>query len=376
MVAPPDWTPYVASGLLPTDEPERTARMDLLLFLLDQGCSLDEMVEADRRGRLFALAGDKVLRPGARALTLGEVAERTGGEVEWVRRLWRALGLLGWDGDDRVASEQDADALQPIVAATPVIGEDLTLELVRAMGAALARFGDAAQAVFRGLSPRGSLATSESELETARYWTGNAFFLPALGRALDTFSRHHHELARSHFERSESWDVMFRRLTRLAVGFVDMTGFTTAAEHMGETEFARLMTTFSARVGEIVHDHGGRVVKFVGDAAMIVTPSAAALATIVSELMESPTTVGGGLSFHAGLAQGELLNLDGDYFGSAVNIAARLSALAGPGTVLCTEPVGRALADAGWSIDWRPPTPVRGITDPVVTGVVHPRGGT
>jgi class 3 adenylate cyclase len=334
------------------------------------------MVDADRRGRLFALAGDRIVRPGARELTLTEVAERTGGGEDTVRRLWRALGLAGWDSDDRVASAQDAVALAPMVVAAAAIGEDVTLELARPIGAALSRIGEATNAIFRSLSPAGALATSEGELETARFWARRAPFLPALGRVLDVFWRHHHDLAREHFERADSFDLMFRKLTRLAVGFVDMSGFTKTTEHLGEIEFARLMASFSTGVGETVHDLGGRVVKFVGDAAMIVAPDALLLATIVHELVESRVTVGEGLTLHAGLAQGQLLSQDGDYFGSAVNIAARLVALAGPGMILATEPVGKVLSEAQWSVEWLGPQPIRGIADPVVTCLVHHRAGS
>ena len=198
-------------------------------------------------------------------------------------------------------------------------------------------------------------------------------FIPAVGRLLDVFSRHHFELAREHFERSDSFDLMHRRMTRSAVAFVDMSGFTAATEQLGEEEFGRMMASFSERVEQTVRDLGGRVVKFVGDAAMVVAPTPVVLATIAHELLESWAAVGDGLTLHAGLAYGELLCQDGDFFGSAVNIAARLGGLAGPGTILATAPVGEALTEAGWSVDWLDPQPVRGITEPVRTCLVHHR---
>ena len=372
----PDWDRFVDAGLLPADEPERVARTELLAFLLDQGCTFDELVEADRRGRLFAVAGDRVMRPGARALTLSQVADRTGGDEALVRRLWRALGLPAWDGDEPVASADDADAFAVLVSGVALLGEDLAVELARAVGAALSRIGDAANAVARTISPDGALDTSGSELETARYWTDIAPFVPALGRLLDVFLRHHVDLAREHFERSGSFDLMGRRLNRLAVGFVDMSGFTSATERLGEREFAELMSSFSSRVDDTVRGHGGRVVKFVGDAAMVVAPEASLLTAIAHDLVDGWSAAGEGLTLHAGLAQGELLSLDGDYFGSAVNIAARLVGLAGPGEVLATEPVGEALDEECWSVEWIGPRSIRGIADPVRTCVVRRRAAS
>jgi class 3 adenylate cyclase len=314
-----------------------------------------------------------VVRPGARALTLAQVAERTGGDEAVVRRLWRSLGLPDWAGDQPVASSDDADAFAALVACVALVGEELTVELARAIGAALSRIGDAANAIARTISPQGALETSESELETARYWAAIAPLVPGLGRLLDVLVRHHVDLAREHFERSGSFDLMGRRLNRLAVGFIDMSGFTSATERLGEREFAQLMSSFSGRVDDTVRDHGGRVVKFVGDAAMVVAPDASLLTTIAHDLVEGWSAAGEGLTLHAGLAQGELLSLDGDYFGSAVNIASRLVGLAGPGEVLATEPVGEALDDDRWSIEWVGPRTIRGIADPVRTCVVRHR---
>ncbi len=370
-----DWTAYEEAGLVPVGGPDRAARLDLLEFLLGEGCTLEEMIDADRRGRLFGLAGDRVAHPGAGALTLADVAAGTGGDVALVRRLWRALGLPGGHGDERVASADDVEVLGSMVAVVAIAGEDLALELARTIGASLFRIADAANSVGRSTNPLSAVATSESELETARYWAGIAPLVPALGNLLDVLIRHHLDLAREHFERSDSYDVMHRRLTRLAVGFVDLSGFTSATEQLGEQDFARLMTSFSSRVGDTVRDLGGRVVKFVGDAAMIVAPDVPTLATIANDLVESWATVNDGLTLHAGLAHGELLSQDADYFGSAVNLASRLSALAEPGTILASAAAGDALVKAGWTIDWLDPRPIRGFEDPVVTCVVHPRSG-
>jgi len=61
-----DWQLYVEAGLLGSEGLENSGRRALLEFLIDQGCGLDEMVE-DRRGRLFGLAGDRIVRSGRRS---------------------------------------------------------------------------------------------------------------------------------------------------------------------------------------------------------------------------------------------------------------------------------------------------------------------
>ena len=368
-----DWTPYEDAGLIPSTEPEATGRRALLELLIEQGCGIDEMIEAHRRGRLFALVGDRIVRPGARALTFAEVAERAGSTDPTVRRIWRAMGLPGWDSDDGIASEADAEAIAVLAELVPIFDEERVLAHARAVGASLSRIAEATNAIGRTLTADGSLTTSGSEVETARYWEALAPYIPALGRVLDVFSRHHFELARDHFERTGSYDLMLRSLTRAAVGFVDMSGFTAATERLGEIEFARLMTAFATQVEQTVQELGGRVVKFVGDAAMIVAPDADVLATITSELVAGWVESSDGLTLHAGLAYGELLCQDGDYFGSPVNIAARLAALAGPGAILATSTFGDGLDPDRWAIERLDPQPVRGIADPVATCLVRPR---
>ena len=315
------------------------------------------------------LAGDRVLRPGADEFTLAEVAVQLNADEGFVRQLWRALGLPRSEADAGVASQQDIDALGPIVITASVVGEEPVLDLARSVSAGLARIAEASNATGRRLSPAGSIATS-SEMETAVYWALNAPIVRALGATLAACYPYHFEAARDHFERSDSFDVMLRGHIRLGVGFVDVTGFTTMAEHLGEVEFDQLITSFSTTVSDTVHELGGRVVKYIGDAAMIVAPNPVLLTEIAAELVWGATLAGLGLTLHAGLAHGELLGRDGDYFGSPVNVAARLASLAEPGMILATESVGTAIANAGKSVQWFEPREVRGLPAPIVTCVV------
>src|SRR5947209_2924830 len=366
-----DWDALTDAGLLDLDAADVHQRKALLTFLIGEGCTVDELVAADSRGRLFALGGDRIVRPGRNKYTLTEVAAATGGDEALVRRLWRAFGLAGWDGDMAIASEADLSVIRWALAAEPVLGEHILLEVARATASALSRIGEATNAAGRAASPIGTLTTSGDEIRTATFWTSRAHFVAAFGGILDALYRHHYEAARDHFERSGSFDIMGRKLTRLAVGFLDMTGFTVASQSLDEVEFAHLVASFAAAVGEVVSDRGGRVVKFIGDAAMVVAPTPDVLAEIAVELVSAPPGVMSGLSIHAGLAHGELLSQDGDYFGTLVNIAARLAALADPGTVLVTSSFGESVTDADLQVDWMEPRVVRGFTEPMATCVIR-----
>jgi hypothetical protein len=79
-----DWDALVAAGLYDPTAGNAADRRALLEFLVEEGCTLDEMVAADARGRLFGLAGDRKIRPGRDTYSLREVAERTGADLDLV----------------------------------------------------------------------------------------------------------------------------------------------------------------------------------------------------------------------------------------------------------------------------------------------------
>jgi adenylate cyclase len=99
---------------------------------------------------------------------------------------------------------------------------------------------------------------------------------------------------------------------------------------------------------------------------MFVEPDAVTHAAITADLVAEQGRANG-LALHAGLAYGEVLTRDGDCFGSPVNLAARLAALASSGSVLASADVGRRLADAGWRIEVLEPQEIRGFAAPVAT---------
>lgn len=359
-----DWAPYAEAGLLDVSDDALADRQALIEWLASEGFTLDDMIAAHARGRLFGLAGDRLAIPGARSVSLADVAAELGEDEAAVRRVWRALGFAGSASDDLVASPIDADALRVLFLVAAVAGEDETLELARAIGAGLATIGDAVNAFGRSLSVSGSLATSQGEVDTGQYWASIAPMIPLAAGLLDVGFRHHFELARDHFERLQSFDLLLNRRARLAVAFIDMSGFTSAGEELDDAAFEALVRSFENDVVDTVQDLGGRVVKFVGDAAMIVGPSPVTLATIARELVARRSAVPN-LELHTGLAHGEVLTRLGDYFGRPVNLAARLAAAADARSILTTSESGQLLAEAGWQVEAVPPMPVRGIGAPV-----------
>src|SRR3954447_11247699 len=188
-----DLDALAAAGLYDADAVDAAERRELLEFLVDQGCSVEEMTAAHERGRLFALAGDRIVRPRRDEHTLGEGAAELDVPVDDVRAAWRAFGLVDVGADTPVASTDDVEMLRVLRDMAAVLGFDAVLGLARVMGSAMARIGDATSTAVRGRMPSMSVAVSGSELATARSFAGVASIVPRVGVALDTLYRHHLE---------------------------------------------------------------------------------------------------------------------------------------------------------------------------------------
>lgn len=124
--------------------------------------------------------------------------------------------------------------------------------------------------------------------------------------------------------------------------FVDLCGFTDFADNRGDDEAADVLHLLRASLRESATNHGVRVDKWLGDGAMLVgveTPGLLAAIVEAKWALHDECT----LPLRGGAAAGPVMVFEGDdYVGRAVNLAAKLSALAGPGECLATAD----LADA------------------------------
>ncbi|MGN6606840.1 MAG: adenylate/guanylate cyclase domain-containing protein [Jatrophihabitans sp.] len=334
-------------------------RAPLLEYLDHLGFTVDEMVQAEREGRLFGLAGDAVLRSGEPRYSLAAAAKRIGVRVEEVQHAWAALGLTAAGPDSVLLSQADLDALQLWAELRALMGAEASLGLLRVMGAGLARLAEAASAAIRVGVPEVTLGAAPDELTTAQSFRAVAGYVPRIGASMDAVFRHHLTAARMYFEGVVQDDTAS---VVAGVGFADLSGFTALTQRLRPDELSMLLTDFGGTVADVVHADGGRVVKFIGDAVMWVSPSADRLAQAAADLVLHPKAVEAGLQVRAGLAHGPMLAVAGDYFGTPVNLAARLVAAAEPAQILASPDVAERLT--GWRAEALEPMVLRGFDVP------------
>lgn len=355
-----DWE---ATGLLAGAE-DLDGRRALLDYLHGLGYDVTTMRAAAAEGRLYALAGDQRIRPGLPTLTYQDLAERVGQDVDWVKRLWRALGLDEQDGP--LATDDEAEGLTIWSVLRAVLGDDKALALARVHGAGVARMAEAVAASMTNTLPDIDLAHSGDELTTAQAYAAAAELIPLAIRGVDVLYRHHLGSATRHFEASDAPGGFGPDGVPYSIAFADLCGFTAATEKLSTADLATLLETFESTSYDEAAAAGGRCVKLIGDAAMFVAASPDVLTEIAHRVVERMATASAVLPVRVGMARGDVVVRGGDYFGQPVNLAARLLSLADPGTVLADGGLAGRLDPSRWLVHPQEAQAVKGVQVPVV----------
>jgi adenylate cyclase len=341
-------------------------RAGLIDYLDRLGFTAEEMIQAERRGRLFGLAGDVLQWSGPPVYNLDAAAHALGVPVEDVAQAWDVLGLTVTDPQTPLMSQADVDGLATWVNLRKVAGDDAALNFLRVVGASMARLAEASGTMVRIAEPDIMMTHTGDELATARAYRAVAELVPGISTLIDSVWRHQITSARAYFEGVIS-DASAS--VTCGVGFADLSGFTALTQRLSSTELSDLLVEFGGAVSDLVHADGGRVVKFIGDEVMWVTSTPELLAKVAIDLVEYPRAREAGLQVRAGLGYGSVLALGGDYFGTPVNLAARLAAAAAPGQILASTDVRDELSD--WPAVPLDPLTLKGFEEPVMAYDLH-----
>ncbi len=300
------------------------------------------MTEPDERPDPGQL--EELLLGAQRRYTAPEVAAMTGLDVEFLRRLWRALGLAQQPDDAVAYTENDirgARIMAEMLKLDP-IGEEAAIRLARAMGQTMSRLAGWQVDIVNTtlLDPR----VPPTPEQIGQVLAAAEILMPRGEAQVGWVWRRHVAAAglRALSQVTANEDASPNRVP-LAVGFADLVGFTEFSRELDEVELAALVEGFEATAADIVTDLGARVVKTLGDEVLYTAQSVEAAADIALRL--GRTFAGeDGPRVRIGVSFGPVLPLLGDYFGTTVNLASRLTSVARPGTVLVDEEVAIGLA--------------------------------
>src|SRR3954453_22877279 len=262
-----------------TDDDSRRSAADehsrLVALLRRLGAGDEEIAEALDLPTPGALALEAAVRHGRPAMSPADAARSAGMTDAEFADLWRALGFTAPGGPGRVAPSL-VEALPVIATATREwLGEETGLGLARVIGSTTAQLAEAVVDAFRMRFEVPELASGAAYSEVVeKYVELTQASLPSLEQLIAaTLEAHLVRVAAGAWAPDDD-QVATRRL--LFVGFADLVGYTALSRTLSPAELHRLLEAFEEIVSGAVIDHGGRLVKLIGDGVMYVADSAEA----------------------------------------------------------------------------------------------------
>jgi adenylate cyclase len=321
----------------------REARLALLEELADQGVSLDELKQAVKENRLVLLPVERVFDEGADRYTVGEVAEASGLEPDFLERLLQALGAPIPKEGERVYADADIEAAKRaktfLDAGLPKEG---VLETSRIIGISMANLSDANVDLVGEVFTEPGVDERELAL---RYAAAAETMAPLLGETLLHAYRLHlrERIRQAVITEAELAAGRVSGTDEMTIAFADLVGFT----RLGESLEIEQIGDLTGRLFELASDAARspvRLVKMIGDAAMFSSPESEPLLEAVVGLVDSAGT-DEIPPLRAGVARGQALGRGGDWYGRPVNLAARITNFARPESVVVDQAVKDSIED-------------------------------
>jgi adenylate cyclase len=339
-------TDFAAEGLLEGagDERARQARLELLRTLEAEGFELDELRRAAHEGRLALLPVERVLEGEGLRYSQQELAEETGLDVAFLAEARRAVGGPAVEPSERVLTEEDRDlARNAAVLLESGLDRDAFLELTRVMSQAMGRVA----AGFASIWGEALMRPGDTERDLGlRYADSLRRLGPIAGPSLQHMLnlRLREVVRQTVVGQAELRSGRLPGAQRITVGFVDIVGFTRLGEEVPPEELGAVVRRFERTVEDAARAPV-RLVKTIGDAAMLVAPEPAPLLAGVLALVEASREGDSLPLLRGGVAAGEALPRAGDWYGRPVNLAARLTAFARRGSVVAAKEVRDAASE-------------------------------
>lgn len=323
----------------------RAERVELIEWLMGQHITAEEIRDAVSP---MLLASRRLIGDDGSYVSAREISRSAGIDLGLLQRLLRAVGLP-WVDDPDAAVQMRADGNIAVHAHRFIeagIGAEHVLQTVRVLADGLAHAVDPMRAaMLTAIAEPGA-----TELDIAqRSQAMVAGLAPLLGPFVQDMllMQLRHQLdtdAVNAGERAAGAPLPGAR--HITVAFADLVGFTRLGETVPPEELVQLAERLAV-LGREFAVPPVRFIKTIGDAVMFVSPEPAPLVDAVLRLVEAAQADETLPRLRAGIAAGEAVSRVGDWFGSPVNLASRVTGAARPGSVLVAEPVQAAVAAGG-----------------------------
>ncbi|MFC5065973.1 adenylate/guanylate cyclase domain-containing protein [Actinomycetospora atypica] len=337
-------TDYDRAGLLEgLSGEQRRIRVEVLSALAGDGVGIDAMREAIERDRLGLLLIERTLSPED-GWSMSAICEHTGQDPEVVSKWFRALGRpVSADPAEEIYTDEDAEIAERIERYRGLgFTDDEMMPVVRAIGRGVLNMADA----LGGLLGDALLAAGEPDPEMALRYAIEA------RRIVEDDMLHLTHLVsvaladriRSHAVAVEGSSAgRLQGAQEVSVCFADLVGFTDLGENVSAVELSEVAEQLSACATDVAV-RPVRLAKTIGDAVMLVSSDTTSLVRAAVELARRWSDADDGRpDVRVGVANGIGVPHAGDWYGSPVNLASRVTTTARPGQVVVTAPVRDAV---------------------------------
>lgn len=339
-----------AAGLLDGLEgTARNERAELVEWLISKGYTAERIRES------FApmlLATRGAMGDDGTLVSARQISEDAGLDLDLLERMMRAVGLPRVEDPDAVVFPRfDGDAF---ANARKFLDVGITADQVVLILQVLAEGLTRAAEVMRYAALAAVLKPGATELDTAKATEALvAQVAPLLGPMVEDALRlqllHIMETeAVTNTERAEGVPLPGARLVTIA--FADLVGFTRLGEAVPPEDLEKLAHRLADLAREVA-EPPVRYVKSIGDEVMLVSSDPVAMLDAVLNLLDATEADEDFPRLRVGLATGMAVSRAGDWFGSSVNLASRVTGASRPGAVLVSESTREAIGEAG-QFDW------------------------
>jgi adenylate cyclase len=352
----------------------RTERADLIAWLIEKGYSLSEIQRSLATPLL--LPANRIFGDDATYVSAREISTSTGIELGVLERLYSAVGRPRIDDPDAaVLLRADAEAVARGKFFLDMgVDPDETVAVMRVL---IAGLGYAA-ATMRDAALNTLLRPGTSEIELAKAAEELARrSAPQLGPLVEDllFMQLRTSFQVEAVTAAERAAGKLPGAHQITVAFADVAGFTRLGEVLPPLELERVASRL-AESAQHVAVTPVRFVKSVGDAVMLMCLDPVPLLWALLELADG-AKANDLPRLRIGVASGLAVTRGGDWFGSPVNLASRVTAAAQPGTMMVADSTREAVGDARdfkWSAAGT--RRLKGVSGRVKLFRVHPAAST